>query len=476
MRRGEIELVWAAGRDAVVALIEAQATRIDELVASNAALAARVEELERQAGRSSRNSSLPPSRDSPDARRQRPKKQSGRKQGGQPGHPGTHREMVADPDHVVEHWPSVCAGCGEQIDDGDRVADGDPVAHQVSEVIVRVEVTEHRRMRVRCDCGRCTLAVLPAGVPAGAFGPAVAAAAATLTAARVSRRQAARLLGDLCGVQISAASVEALVKQTSDTLEDSYMEVLTAVDHSPVRGADETSWQRAGQTQWLSVATAEQAALFQISDRRDRDGAKALLGDDPAGVIVSDRYAVYLFIDDSQRQLCLAHVLRDFIALGERGGAPGRLGRKLARQLGDVFATLSAPGRDRSDLTKLSTDTQPARDRIRQLLAQGARSRDPKTSRFCEGLLDHEAALWTFTRLPGVPPTNNASERALRHAVTWRKTSYGTQTDHGDRLVERLLTLRETCRLQGRRLHEYLTATITADLHDQAIPALLAPP
>jgi transposase len=476
VRRDEIELVWAAGRDAVWALIEAQAVRIEELIASNGALAARVQELERQAGRSSLNSSLPPSRDSPDARKQRPKKRSGRGQGGQPGHPGKHREMVADPDRVVEHWPSACAGCAEQIGDGDHVAVGDPVAHQVSEIVVCVEVTEHRRMRVRCSCGRCTLAELPAGVPAGAFGPAVAAAAATLTAARVSRREAARLLGDLCGVQISAASVEALVKQASDALQDAYVEVLAAVDESPVRGADETSWQRGGQTQWLSVATAEQAALFQISDRRDRDAAKALLGDDPAGVIVSDRYAVYLFIDDSRRQLCLAHVLRDFIALGERSAAPGRLGRRLARELGNVFATLNAPGRDRSDLAALAADTQPARERIGELLAQGTRSRDARTSRFCAGLLAHETALWTFTRVADVPATNNASERALRHAVMWRKTSYGTQTDHGDRLVERLMTLRETCRLQGRRLHDYLTAAITAELHGHAIPALLTPP
>jgi transposase len=244
-------------------------------------------------------------------------------------------------------------------------------------------------------------------------------------------------------VQISPASVEALVKQASDALEDTYVEVLQAVDDSAVRGADETSWQHAGQTHWLSVATAEHAALFQIADRRDRDAAKALLGDDPAGVIVSDRYAVYLFIDDGQRQLCLSHVLRDFVALGERGGAPGRLGRNLTRQLSDVFATLNQPGRDRSDLTALAADTQPARDAISALLAQGTRCRDPKTRRFSSGLLEHEAALWTFTQLPGVPATNNASERALRHAVMWRRTSYGTQTDHGDRLVERLLTVRE---------------------------------
>jgi transposase len=211
------------------------------------------------------------------------------------------------------------------------------------------------------------------------------------------------------------------------------------------------------------------------SKPRDRDSAKALLGDDPGGVIVSERYAVYLFIDDSKRELCLAHLLRDFTALGERGGAPGRLGRKLTRQLGDVFAALNQPARDLSDLAKLCADTQPARDRIGELLAQGTHSRDPKTSRFCTSLLKHQTALWTFTRLPAVSATNNASEHALRHAAMWRKTSYGPQTDHGDRLAERLLTLRETCRPQRRRLHEYLTAAITADLHSQPIPALLTP-
>jgi len=145
VRRDEIDRVYASGRDAVAALIAAQAARIDELVAANARLTARVEELERQAGRSSRNSSLPPSRDSPDARKARPTKRSGRRRGGQPGHPGQSREMVADPDRLVEHWPSACDGCGRPISHEDRLCDGEPVRHQVSEIVVRSDVTEHRR-------------------------------------------------------------------------------------------------------------------------------------------------------------------------------------------------------------------------------------------------------------------------------------------------------------------------------------------
>jgi len=464
--RDVVDVAFDAGRDAVRALFAAQAERI-------AVLEAEVEELKRLIGRNSRNSSLPPSRDSREGRKQRPKKRSGRKQGGQPGHPGSTREMIADPDRVVVHWPERCGGCGRSVGESDR--DGDPVCHQVSEVIVRVEVTEHQRMPVGCECGCRTLAELPTGVPVGAFGPGIAAAAATLTAARVSRREVARLLKDLLGVTLSPASVEALLKHTSTTLEQPYVQILKQLDHSPVRGADETSWPRAGDSGWLSVSIGEQAALFQIAARRDREAAIALLGEQPTGTIISDRYAVYLFIDDTQRQLCLAHVLRDFTALAERDGAPGRLGRQLRDTLSGVFEILNQPGRGPSDLTALRADLADHRERMHNLLEQGSRCRDPKTRRFTAGLLEHEQALWTFTTTPGVPATNNAAERALRHAVLWRKQSYGTQTDHGDRLVERLLTIRETCRLQGRRLHDYLTTAITAGFHGEPIPAPTPP-
>jgi transposase len=465
-----VDVAFDAGRDAVRALFAAQAERI-------AALEAEVEELKRLLGRSSKNSSLPPSRDSREAREQRSKKRSsGKKQGGQPGHEGRHRKMVADPDHVVEHWPQACQGCGGRLDHDGQALVGDPVSHQVSEIVTRVEVTEHRRMRVRCDCGACTLAGLPDGVPAGAFGASVAAAAATLTAARIGRRETVRIFSDLFGLTISTASLQSLLEQASVTLEVPYTEILQALDREPVRGADETSWPQAGKGGWLSVSIAERMALFQIAKRRDRDAAKALLGEEPEGVIVTDRYAVYLFVDDTQRQLCLAHLARDLVALSERDGAPGRLGRALSRELGRVFGVLHAPGRDPDDLKRLRADISPHRQAFHDLLAKGARCRDPKTRRFCQGLLAHETALWTFTRTPGVPATNNASERALRHAVHWRRTSYGTQTDTGDRIVERLLTLRETCRLQGRRLHEYLTTAITANLHGHPIPPVLAAP
>lgn len=159
-----VDVAFDAGRDAVRALFAAQAREI-------AALRAEIEELKRLMGRSSNNSSLPPSRDSREARERRSKKRSsGKKQGGQPGHPGQYREMTGDPDRVVEHRPAACKGRGGELAQSAPLV-GEPVCHQVSEILTRVEVTEHRRMRVRCDCGTCTLAALPAGVPAGWLGP-----------------------------------------------------------------------------------------------------------------------------------------------------------------------------------------------------------------------------------------------------------------------------------------------------------------
>ncbi len=162
------------------------------------------------------------------------------------------------------------------------------------------------------------------------------------------------------------------------------------------------------------------AALFQLDRRRDRDAARALLDDDPQGVIVTDRYAVYLFIDDSQRQLCLAHLLRDFTALAERPGRPGRLGGDLADCLASVFEVLNRPARDPGDLAALGADMAEHRARLTELLAKSARMRDKRTARFCASLIAHDQALWTFTHTAGVPASNNAAERALRHAEPGR--------------------------------------------------------
>jgi transposase len=437
-----------------------------------AVLMAEVEELKRRLGQNSANSSRPPSSDPPQAPKRAPRKASGRKQGGQPGHRGRHRQMVADPDQTLVHPPQRCDGCGGDLVDGAPV--GDPVCHQVWELpVVVCSVTEHQRLRRRCGCcGKVTLADIPAGVPAGAFGPNLCATVVGLCA-HMSREQVARFVTDSFGCPMTAASVEAICKRVSHALAGGYDELADAVGDAPVVHADETGWRWPGLRRWAWLASSDQIAVYLLTDSRAAKVAKEMLGEDFKGVLVSDRYAGYNWLQASQRQACWGHLLRDFQALCERGGRIARIGHALKQTASEILAAHRVHDAEGRLVAWHEPELLDLHHRLMDLLEQGSRMRDPKTSRFCCGLLELWPALWNFTQTPGVDPTNNRAERALRFAVLLRKRSGGTRTDHGDRFIERLLTIRETCRLQRRNLHHYLLDTTTAALHGLPAPSLL---
>lgn len=380
--------------------------------------------------------------------------------------------MVADPDVTVVHLPQRCDGCGGDLGDGEAV--GEAVCHQVWELpAVVCAVTEHQRRRRRCGCcGKVTLADIPAGTPVGAFGPNLCATVVGLSA-HMSREEVAKFVCDNFGCAMSAASVEAICKRASDALAGAYDKLADAVREQPVVHADETSWRWPGARRWAWLASTDQIAVYHLTDSRAARVAKDLLGEDFPGVLVSDRYGGYGWIDPQQRQACWSHLLRDFQALADRGGRTAKLGRALKKTAGEILAAHRAHQTDGRLVAWHEPDLIDHHHRLMDLLEQGSRMRDDKTSRFCAGLLDLWPALWNFTETPGVDPTNNRAERALRFAVLLRKRSGGTRTDHGDRYIERLLTVRETCRLQGRNLHDYLLAAITAALHRQPAPSLM---
>lgn len=437
-----------------------------------AALVAEVQELRRRLGQDSTNSSRPPSSDPPQAPKRPKREGSGRKPGGQAGHEGRHRQMVADPDSMVQHPPLSCDGCGGDLGDGELV--GEPVCHQVWELpTVVCRVTEHQRLRRRCGCcGQITLADVAVGTPTGAFGPNLCATVVGL-AAHMSREQVARFIADNFACPMTAASVEAICKRTSQALAVSYDQLADAVREQPVVHADETGWRWPGQLRWAWLASTRQIAVYHLTDSRAARVAKQLLGEDFKGILVSDRYGGYAWIDPAQRQACWSHLLRDFQALAERGGRTAKLGRALKKTAGEILAAHRAHLTDGRLVAWDEPELIELHNRLMDLLEQGARMRDEKTSRFCAGLLDLWPALWSFTETPDVDATNNRAERALRFAVLMRKRSGGTRTHHGDRYIERLLTVRETCRLQGRSLHDYLLTAITAALHGQPAPSLM---
>lgn len=465
MRRDEVRAAIERDPEAVVDLVMG-------LVATVSSLRDEIAEFKRRVGRSSSNSSLPPSGDPPQAPKRPARKPSGRRPGGQPGHGGHHRPMVADPERTLVHAPERCDGCGGGLSDAEPV--GDPVCHQVWELPrVVTFVTEHQRVRRRCGCcGRVTLADLPAGVPAGAFGPNLCTTVVALSA-HMSREQVAQLVCDNFGCPMTAASVEAICKRASQALAGAWDELAGAVGDRPVVYMDETGWRWPGARRYAWLASSDEIAVYHLTDTRAGQVAKDLLGEDFAGVLVSDRYSGYNWLDVNQRQACYSHLLRDFQALSERGARIARLGRALKQTAAEILAAHRAHEAAGRLVAWHEPELLDLHHRLMDLLEQGARMRDQKTSHFCAGLLDLWPALWNFTETPGVDPTNNRAERALRFAVLLRKRSGGTRTDHGDRYIERLLTVRETCRLQRRNLHDYLLAALTAALHGQPAPSLL---
>jgi transposase len=302
-----------------------------------AAVMVEVAELKRRLGQNSSNSSRPPSSDPPQAPKRPARERSGRKPGGQPGHGGHHRAMVADPDQTIEHPPGRCDGCGGDLSDGGPV--GEPVCHQVWELprVVCV-VTEHQRQRRRCACcGKVTLGELATGTPTGAFGANLCATVVGLSA-HMSREQVARFVIDSFGCEMSAASVEAICKRASQALAGACNELAAAVADQPVVHMDETGWRWPGARRWAWLASTDQIAVYHLTHTRSGKIAKDMLGEDFNGVLVSDRYAAYNWIDPDQRQACWSHLARDFEALCERGGRIAKLGRALKKTATEILA------------------------------------------------------------------------------------------------------------------------------------------
>jgi transposase len=462
---------------------EELAARVVELIAENAALRARVEELERKANRDSGNNSMPPSSDPPASRAERRRlareayKRSMRKSGGQPGHQGKSRELVA-PERVnkhVEHLPD-CCGCGH-VFDGSEERVGDPVVHQQYELPAVVPlVFEHARVRLRCPaCAKATLASLSAGDGAG-FGPRADAHIAMLAGVfRLSRDQVRQTLVEVFGIPASKGSVDSAIMRMSAVLADPWAELREAVRKAQVVHADETTWRLRGAQQYLWVAASALVACFRIDPTRTQAAAKELLGEEFGGFLVTDRYAGSHFLDVLQQQLCWCHVIRQLVEVSQRSGATGRRGTRLVKLAKEVLSTHRAFLADGHDPDWLTAQLTPLREQIRLLLEQCAAGQHTRTANFAAGLLEEYDALWTFCDVPDlhIDPTNNAAERAVRHAVLMRRLQGGTQSEHGSRWAERIQSVRETCRLQGRSVLSYLIDAATAAHYRQPAPSLV---
>jgi transposase len=454
---------------AIAAVFLAMQQRISDLEA-------RVLDLEARLKLNSTNSSKPPSTDPIGMKRKPPAPPSKRKRGGQPGHRKAHRPLVP-PERVNETFhckPTSCRRCGHAL----AGEDSEPLIHQTAE-LPKIEpvITEYRLHRLACEyCGETTCGALPDGISTGCFGPYLQAVLAMLAGAyRLSKRQIQQIAGDLFGLSISTGMVSKLERLSAEALEAPYNELAISVHQAEVVNVDETSWRETRRKVWLWATVTKLATVFTIAPHRSREVASALLGSRDQQVVGSDRYSVYEYIEPFWRQICWSHLMRDFQAMIDRGGDGQKIGERLLALSKRLFrhwhrvrdGTLTWPA--------FQGRMRRLRREVKQALGDGSRCGCAKTGATCFEILKVEEGLWTFARVRSVEPTNNVSERAMRHAVIWRRISGGTDSATGSRFVERMLTVVATCRQQGRNVLDYLSSCFDATRRSHAIPSLLPP-
>jgi transposase len=484
MERAEAEAIYDSGRDACVQFILDLAARVQQLDE-------RLARLEAQARQDSRTSSRPPSSDPPKTRAQRRaearakakelmrREGEQRKAGGQSGHRGVGRELRPEDqiDEIVDHYPQACGGCGREFTAEEQQPRRRFGRHQVAELPpISVVWTEHRTHQLRCrQCRARTSARLPDQVGACAFGPRLQAAIVTLTARhRVSRRGICELARDLFGVMLSTGAADAVCQRASDALAGPHLQLHDWVLDQGMVHVDESGWRTRGEGRALWTATTPGAAVFVIAEHCNREQFNALIGSSYPGIVISDRWNGYSHLDPNQRQVCWSHLQRDFRRHADGLAEQKTFGEQCSPLAEQVFAAWRSYQHEHHDRQRLQAEIEPIKTQLRQLLQDAS----PKNRRnrwhrqFANNLLKVWPALWTFTTLDGIEPTNNPAERALRGPVIHRKLSLGTQSQDGERFAERALTAAATCRMQRRSLFTYLSELLIAHNSGDPFPAL----
>lgn len=427
--------------------------------------------LQQVLNQNSTNSSRPPSSDPPTVKRAPPRPPSGRRSGGQPGHLQQQRPLLEPTQPPIPLKPPACRRCRRALSG----TDPQPLRHQVIELpVFRPDVIEYQLHRLSCSgCGCTTCATLPLGVPTGGQGPRLQGTVALLTGAyRLSKRQVASLCADLLGVPLSAGQVCAVEAEVVAATAPVVSELRAYVQNQSAN-VDETGWWQKEQRGWLWSVVTRGVTVFVLALSRSAQVVQELLGPSAGQVITTDRYKGYDWLPLYQRQICWAHLRRDFQAMVDRRNAGSALGDELLLFAADVFTQWYRVRDGTIRRATLRTYVDGQRPWFRARLTAGVACGCAKTAAVCRDLLRLEPALWTFTRLDGVEPTNNAVERGFRHPAQWRRSSHGTESAAGSRFVEQILTVVAPCRQQGRDVLAYLTECNQAYQHGEPPPSLL---
>jgi len=470
------DLIPVPAQAAVTALVDSLQRQIRALTAQVEHLSAKGAELQEELHQLSGQppQKPPPAHTTPTVKRSPPHPPSGKKPGGQPGHPGHPRTLVPreQVQKIVPCRPTACRRCGHALV-GDDPA---PWRHQVVELpVIQLDVTEYELHRLTCPhCGKTTCGELPAGVSGTAVGPRLQALLAMLSGAyRMSKRMIVTFCADVFHWSISLGEICRLEQDTAEALDPPVAEARAMVPNEPAN-VDSTGWRLQGRWIALWVAVTATVTVFRVLLSHGADAVRELVGMTYRQVLTSDRAKCFLGFPRRLRQVCWAHLRRDFQAMIDRGGPGADIGRAL---LGHADVLFTWWHRLRDETLSRSTFRQYVLDLLRPefraKLEAGTVCGCAKTAGTCREMLKLEQSLWTFVRHEGIEPTNNDAERPFRHGVQWRKTSYGSMSGNGTHFVENILTVIGTCRQHGRNALDYLTACCTAAVAGRAAPSLL---
>jgi transposase len=444
-----------------------------------AELERRVSELEARLKTDASNSSTPPSANPLGASPPVAKKKSKRRRGGQPGRP-PHLKQLLPPQRVTRTElivPAVCQGCQAPLPRAAGPTDPEPKRFQVVELppIVATVIEYQAHARTCPRCGVATQATIPAAIRAHSVGPRLTATLSYFSGCHgVGKRGVEEIAETVLGVPIALGTVANLEQEVSAALQPAHAEALAAVRQADVKFADETSWKLWGQLCWLWAAATTGVAAFVIHAQRGVQGLAAILGENIDGIVHSDRWHVYWQVPEERRQLCWAHLKRDFRKIVDCGGPSVLVGRRGLRIVGELFAAWRAFQAGALTRLRLQELIAPLQRRLSKTFLDGAFGADARVAKFCENLIHLEPALWTFAKVENVEPTNNFMERLVRLAVLWRRRSFGCNSVAGCRFVERILTVVQTCRLNHNSALEYLGKAVHAHRSGKRCPSLLA--
>jgi transposase len=462
--------VWEQAPDSVQVVMSARVEYYGQRIAT---LEAEVRELTGRLKQNSQNSSKPPSSEGPHVKRKPPKPASGRKAGGQLGHPPHQRVLmpIEQVDTVITCKPAQCRRCGGQL----TGSDPEPLRQQVVELPpVQPQLTEYQGHRLRCaSCGITTCGDLPTGVLPTCYGPRLASIVALCTGGyRMSKRRVVSFCREILGIELSVGEICQIEQTVTKAVTPAVEEAAVYVQSCDLN-VDETTWKERWKrrTVWTLVTT--QLSVFTVATGRGAAVLQKLVGQWYSGTITSDRAKAYDSQPLRRRQVCWAHLMRDFQAMIDRGGPGQGVGEALLEHAHVLFAWWHWVRDGTWTRATLQSSVRTLRASFKMELEWGTQSTCPKTAATCHELLLREAALWTFVRVEGIDPTNNSAERSLRGAVLWRKVSFGTQSERGSRFVASLLTVLMSCQQQHRNALASLTACCQAFSAHQPVPSLL---